>query len=83
MMPYNVLAHCDFFGAILSFWVTLVAMARLPERMRSFLLVLAALALAMGVQWDRHSLWTFLVPVATGLGVMLTTWVCLLSSFFN
>lgn len=75
MMPFDVLGHCDFFGAIMSFWVTLVAMARLPERLRAVAFMLAALALAVGVTWDRHSLWTFLVPCAVALAGMLLTWV--------
>lgn len=78
-MPYNVLGHCDFFGAIMSFWVTLVAMARMPERLRAVAFMLAALGLAMGVTWDRHSLWTFLVPCGVALGGMLLSWVSLLS----
>ncbi|ELU03317.1 hypothetical protein CAPTEDRAFT_228167 [Capitella teleta] len=74
IMPYNVLGHCDFFGAIMSFWVTLVAMARMPERLRAVAFMLAALGLAMGVTWDRHSLWTFLVPCGVALGGMLLSW---------
>jgi len=75
MVKYNVLAHCDFFGAIMAFWVTLVAMARLLEKLRSFLFMVAALMLAMGVTWNRHSLWTFMVPVALGFSIMAFSWV--------
>ena len=76
MMPYNVLSHCDFFGAILSVWLTLLAMARLQEKARTFLMVLGCLGLAVGVTWDRYSLWTFMVPSAVALGIMTITWVC-------
>ena len=75
MMPYGVLAHCDFFGSILAFFVTLMAMAKLTYKMKSFFYILASLGLAIGVTWDRHSLWTFLVPTATGLIIMIVSWV--------
>ena len=75
MIPYHTLAICDFFGAIMSFWVTLIAMSRLTEPMRSFLYMLAALGLALGVTWDRHNLWTFLVPSAVAFVIMAVTWV--------
>jgi hypothetical protein len=74
MMPYNVMAICDFYGSIMSFWVTLVNMSRLPERLRSFLFMLAALCLVIGVTWDRHSLWTFLVPSSLALTIMAIAW---------
>lgn len=75
MMDYNVLSYCDFYGSILSFWVTLLAMARLPSKMRSFLHMVGALGLALGVEYDRHGLWVFVAPAACGLVVMAISWV--------
>ena len=75
MMPYGVLAHCDFFGSIMAFWVTLMAMSKLTYRLKAFFYMLAALGLAIGVTWDRHSLYTFLVPTATGVIIMIISWV--------
>ncbi len=76
MMPYGVLAYTDFYGSILSFWVTVVSMARLPsEKAKSFLFMLAALAIALGVQWDRFNLWVQIVPIMTSLAIMGCAWV--------
>ncbi|XP_064605252.1 transmembrane protein 8B-like isoform X2 [Liolophura sinensis] len=75
MMDYNVLSYCDFYGSILSFWVTLLAMARLPSKMRSFLHMAGALGLALGVEYDRHGLWVFVAPAACGIVVMAISWV--------
>ena len=74
-MPYGVMSHCDFFGSITAFWVTLIAMAKLSEYVRSFLFVLCGLMLAMGVTWDKHSLWTFLVPCAAAGLIVAGSWV--------
>ena len=70
----------------MSFWVTLVAMSRLTEPVRSFLYMLAALGLSLGVTWDRHSLWTFLVPAAVAFIIMAITWVgyfCIFLVYFT
>ncbi len=76
MMPYSVLSYTDFYGSILSFWVTLVSMARLPsEKAKSFLFMLAALAIALGVQWNKHNLWVQLVPILASVGIMGCSWV--------
>lgn len=80
-MPYYVLQFCDFLASIVSFWVTLVTMARLPLHWTSFSYVVALLAVAIGVEWDKHSLWTFLVPsVIAGL-IMVVSWVSVSCSF--
>ncbi len=53
-----------------------VNMARISnEKFKSFLFMLAALAIAIGVQWDKHSLWAFLVPSATAGAFMGISWV--------
>ena len=81
MMPYRVLSHCDFFGAILSVWVTIVTMAKLLSTARSFLYTLGALIIAIGVTWDKHSLPAFLVPASIALVIMGTSWVS--NAFFT
>ena len=74
-MHYNVLSYCDFYGSIMSFWVTLIAMAKLREPLRSLAYMIAALCLALGVEYDRHGLWVFVVPVMIGITVMAISWV--------
>ncbi|XP_021343555.1 transmembrane protein 8A-like isoform X2 [Mizuhopecten yessoensis] len=75
MMKYDVLSYCDFLGSIMSFWVTILAMARLSSPVRSFFHMLGALCLALGVEYDRHGLWVFVVPAAFGIIIMSISWV--------
>lgn len=75
IMPFRVLSFCDFLGAMVSFWVTIVTMARLPLHWTSFSYVVAILALAIGVEWDKHSLLTFLVPSVVAMLIMVVAWV--------
>ncbi|XP_069128098.1 post-GPI attachment to proteins factor 6-like isoform X2 [Argopecten irradians] len=75
MMKYDVLSYCDFLGSIMSFWVTILAMARLSSSVRSFFHMLGALCLALGVEYDRHGLWVFVVPAAAGIIIMSISWV--------
>jgi hypothetical protein len=75
IIPYNVLSYCDFYGSFMSFAVTLIAMSKLQEPIRSVGYTIAALFLAFGVEWDKHSLWVFAIPVGVGLILLLVSWV--------
>ncbi|XP_064477187.1 post-GPI attachment to proteins factor 6-like [Ornithodoros turicata] len=74
LLRYEVLQFCDFFSAVLSFWVTLVAMAGLPPTLTSISHVLGALGVALGVQCQRTSLWVFVVPAAFGIALLMLSW---------
>ncbi|KAK3089851.1 hypothetical protein FSP39_007066 [Pinctada imbricata] len=75
MMDYNVLSFCDFLGSIMSFWVTIIAMSKVTDRLKGFLHVLGALGLAFGVEYARHGLWVFVVPTTLGILIMLISWI--------
>ncbi|XP_071532485.1 post-GPI attachment to proteins factor 6-like isoform X2 [Panulirus ornatus] len=75
LMRLSVMQFCDFYSAILSFWVTLIAMADLPHSLYSFLHVAGALIVALGVEYDRTGLWVFVVPSASAFFVMASSWV--------
>ena len=74
-MPFDVLSFCDFWGAILSFWVTIITMAKLVSRLQTFLFMLGTLGIGMGVTWDKFNVWTFLVPIIVALAIMIGSWV--------
>ncbi|RWS13612.1 transmembrane protein 8B-like protein [Dinothrombium tinctorium] len=74
IFKYDVLQFCDFYSAILSFWVTIVAMACLPLSVSSMAHMAGALGIALAVQAEKTGLWTFVVPVATGIAIMLLSW---------
>ncbi|KAG1674326.1 Post-GPI attachment to proteins factor 6 [Nymphon striatum] len=59
LMRYKVLQFCDFFSAILSFWVTLVVMADLPKPLQSVAHMAGALGISLGVEYQRTGLWVF------------------------
>lgn len=75
MMTFEVLQFCDFYSAILSFWVTLIAMANLPPKFVSVAHMVGALGIALGVEYERTGLWVFVVPVGTGVIIMMISWV--------
>lgn len=84
VFKYDVLQFCDFYSAILSFWVTVVAMSNLPLDIASMAHMAGALGIALAVQSEKTGLWTFVVPVVAGIALMLLSWVsnfgrCLIS----
>ncbi|RWS31578.1 transmembrane protein 8B-like protein [Leptotrombidium deliense] len=74
IFKYDVLQFCDFYSAILSFWVTIVAMSALPLSVCSMAHMAGALGIALAVQAEKTGLWTFVVPVVTGIAIMLLSW---------
>lgn len=66
---YEVLQYSDFFSSILAFWVTLVAMAEIPIRYVSLCHMFGVLIIAFGVESNKTSLTSILVPL--GFGVMI------------
>lgn len=75
LMKLNVLQFCDFYTAILSVWVTLVAMADLPPQLYSVLHMAGAICVALGVEYDRTGLLVFAVPSVAGVLILALSWV--------
>uniref|UniRef100_A0A0B7AFK9 EGF-like domain-containing protein n=1 Tax=Arion vulgaris TaxID=1028688 RepID=A0A0B7AFK9_9EUPU len=74
IMPYNALSFADFFASLLSFWVTLMIMARIPHGVRSFLHMLSALFISLGEVYNRHGLVEQLLPIAGGVFIVIVSW---------
>lgn len=66
----EVLQFCDFYSATLSFWITIISLARLPHRLVNFLHMLGVLLIAVLVQYNRSSLLVLLVPIPLGLLIL-------------
>uniref|UniRef100_T1IR86 EGF-like domain-containing protein n=1 Tax=Strigamia maritima TaxID=126957 RepID=T1IR86_STRMM len=75
LMRLSVMQFCDFYSAILSFWITVIAMADLPSSLTSLAHMAGSLGIAVGVEYDRTGLWVFVVPAATGVIIMIASWV--------
>ena len=58
-----------------SIWVTLVAMTKLPRVITSILYISAPLLFAVGIEWERTSMYLFVVPGAFGVLLIAITWV--------
>ncbi|GAU93580.1 hypothetical protein RvY_05502 [Ramazzottius varieornatus] len=74
IMEYRVLQFCDFYVSILSFWVTIIAMADLPYKIQSLVHILGCIGIALGVEYDKTGLWTFVVPAITAVVILGASW---------
>ncbi|NXP03200.1 TMM8B protein, partial [Thinocorus orbignyianus] len=75
IMEYDVLQFCDFLGSLMSFWVTVIAMARLQPVVKQVLYLLGAMLLSMALQMGHHGLWNLLGPSHFTLGIMAIAWM--------
>ncbi|KAH8312490.1 hypothetical protein KR044_011029 [Drosophila immigrans] len=74
LVKIGVLQFCDFYCGLLAIWVTLIAMAHLPQHFVSLLHMFGAILLAFGTELNKQSLWVFLAPALTGICLISTSW---------
>ncbi|XP_034251935.1 transmembrane protein 8B [Thrips palmi] len=74
LMRLSVMQFCDFYSAILSFWLTLISMADLGHTLTSLLHMGGAVGVALGVVYDQTGLWVFLVPALSGIFIIMLSW---------
>lgn len=75
LLRLSVLQFGDFYCGILAFWVTLTAMSGAAAIVTAPLNILAAILIALGVEYDRTGLWVFAVPVSIAVLIMFSSWV--------
>lgn len=75
IMPYHVLQYTDFFCSIMSFWVTLMAMAELPFKVKALAHMLAVYAFSMGLTWKQFGILPYAIPISTGALIVVLAWV--------
>jgi hypothetical protein len=75
LMRLNVLQFCDFYTAILSLWVTLIAMSNIRSTPKSIAHMAGAIGIALGTEYNRRSVWLLVVPALIGLTVMTLSWM--------
>lgn len=72
---YEVLQYSDFFSSILAFWVTLIAMAELPIHFVSVCHMFGVFIIAFGVQSNKTSLISILVPLGMAIMIPMGTYI--------
>lgn len=70
----NILQFGDFYCGLMSFWVTLLAMSIIGDKLRSSFQLTGAIIIALLTTWNMHSFVSFLLPVAVGVTVLLVSW---------
>ena len=73
--PYRSLQFSDFLCSILSFWVTLLAVAKMNRSLRFTLFITGLLALIMPVHINHTGFVTNIVPIIFGVFIVLISWV--------
>ncbi|EDV93871.1 uncharacterized protein LOC6564405 [Drosophila grimshawi] len=74
LVKIGVLQFCDFYCGLLAIWVTLIAMAHVPQQFVSLLHMFGAILLAFGTELNKQSLWVFLAPALTGICLISVSW---------
>lgn len=70
----RLLQFGDFYCGIMCFWVTLLAMCIMNDKLRSSLQLSGAIIIAMLTTWNMHSFVAFLTPCAVGIAAILISW---------
>nr|CAB3267120.1 transmembrane protein 8B-like [Phallusia mammillata] len=74
IMKYETLQFSDFLSSVSAIWFTLVAVAKPPQRIESWLHVAGCLGFAVGVSYDRFSVWTVVIPGVIGVVMVIAAW---------
>lgn len=74
IVKWEALQFGDFFCALLSIWVTLIAMADLPQLSGSIAHMGGSIILAFCTTINKTAFWIFALPFITGLLILTTSW---------
>ena len=74
ILPYETLQFSDFLSSITAIWFTLIAVAKLPLPVESFLQILGLIAMSVCVSFDRFNVWTTVVPAVVGVIIVTSNW---------
>ncbi|XP_049821498.1 uncharacterized protein LOC109603011 isoform X2 [Aethina tumida] len=70
----SVLQFADFFCAVLSIWLTLIAMADLPRKLTSIFHILGAIVVAVCTTVNKTAIWVFAMPIICGAVIIAISW---------
>lgn len=69
-----ILQFGDFYCGLMSFFVTLLAMSTVSERLKSGMQLVGAIVVALFTTWNMHSILSFLLPFAIGGATVIVSW---------
>ncbi len=75
IIPYHILSYGDFLLSMASFWVTMLAMAELPESLHTLILVVGFVGLPIGTEWNKSQIWLNVSPMIVGGAIVAVSWV--------
>ncbi|KAH1006200.1 post-GPI attachment to proteins factor 6 isoform X1 [Dendroctonus ponderosae] len=70
----GALQFADFFSALLAIWLTLLAIADLPQLALSLLQMGGSIIIAFCVNLNRYALWIFALPSVVGVVIIGVSW---------
>jgi hypothetical protein len=74
VLSREVLSFCDFYGAVMAIWVTILSMAWLPGFVEAGLVVVMSLVVVIGVIKERTSILLYIFPIVIGLLILICSW---------
>ncbi|XP_078237485.1 post-GPI attachment to proteins factor 6 isoform X2 [Pogona vitticeps] len=74
IMDYDTVQYCDFLGSVVSFWVTILCMARIKNILKYVLCVVGTLFIAMSLHLDRRGVWNMMAPCLVAIILMTAIW---------
>lgn len=70
----SALQFSDFFCGLYSIWVTIIAMAHIPNPWPSVCHIAGALLLSFFTAVNKTALWVFAIPFLTGMIILIISW---------
>jgi len=72
---YSSLQFSDFLCSILSFWVTLLAVAKMNRQLRFLMFFTGLVAVILPVHTHRTGFLASIIPLVVGICIVLISWV--------
>lgn len=75
LAQYDTLQFSDFLAATTAMWVTVLAVADLPQKWTNVLQNTGVFMFAIGAHYDRYSAWLFAAPIIVGMCILGVHWI--------
>jgi hypothetical protein len=72
---YDTLQFADFLAATSAMWVTVLAVADLPQRWAAVMQNTGVFMFSIGAHYNRFSVWLFAAPIVIGMAILMGHWI--------